>query len=490
MARVQMWIGLIIVLVGGIDISAEAQDTKQRNIVFILVDDQRWDAIGKLNPYFDTPHLDTLMDNGVYFPNMFVTTSLCSPSRASFLTGQWAHKHGVLNNSTRLNEQTPTFPQELQKAGYETAFTGKWHMGGTSDKPRAGFDRWVSFRGQGVYFNQNFNVDGKMVKSSGHNTDIVTDYAEEFIRKDHDKPFMLYVSHKAVHADFKPAKRHQGSYKGKMYPYPDTMADTEENYKGKPRWVKEQRDTWHGVDGLYNNTMDLDDFTQRYAETMRTVDDSVGRIVQVLKDEGILDSTLLIFTSDNGFQFGEHGLIDKRTMYEASIKIPLIVHCPDLFKGGQVRDQMVLNVDLFPTLMDVAGAKTPESVQGESWWPIVNDGNVKGRESFLYTYFWERMFAQTPTVLGVRTNTHKYMQFHGTFGRYELYDIQNDPDEKHNLIGDFYTRQGAGDVSARMRNKNDVGKENNELYFDLLKKLNAHLDELDCEREPNWRPIN
>lgn len=487
----KIFIGLIAV--GLLLLSADqspATETNPRNVIFILVDDQRWDAIGKLNPFFETPHLDSLMDNGIYFPNMFVTTSLCSPSRASFLTGQWAHKHGVLNNSTLLGSDTPTFPQELQKAGYDTAFIGKWHMGGSTDEPRPGWDHWVSFRGQGVYFNQAFNVNGVREKSTGHNTDRVTDYAEEFIRRDHDKPFMLYVSHKAVHADFKPAKRHEGSYEGRTYPYPDTMADTEANYDGKPNWVKAQRNTWHGVDGLYNNTMDLDDFTRRYAETMKTVDDSVGRLMAVLKEEGLLESTLVIFTSDNGFQFGEHGLIDKRTMYEASIKIPLIVHCPELFEGGQVREQMVLNVDLFPTLMDVAGVATPDSVQGQSWWPIAQNGSVKGRESFLYTYFWERSFAQTPTVLGLRTNTHKFMQFQGIFDRYELYDIQNDPDEKHNLIGDIYTTTEAGDVTGRMRNRSKVPKELTELYMDMLGKLRQQLTELECSPEPNWRMVH
>lgn len=274
---------------------SKVQAAEQRNVIFVLVDDQRWDAIGKLNPFFETPHLDEMMANGVYFPNSFVTTSLCSPSRASFLSGQWSHKHGVLDNSSPLPEGTPIFPQELQKAGYETAFIGKWHMGGASDEPRPGFDHWVSFRGQGVYVNQQFNVNGKKVRTKGHNTDRVTDFAVDFIKTDRDKPFMAYVSHKAVHANFVPADRHKDSYKGRKYPYPESMANSEENYATKPDWVKKQRNTWHGVDGLYNNSMDLDEFTLRYAETMRTVDDSIGRIMATLIEEGLFENTVVIF---------------------------------------------------------------------------------------------------------------------------------------------------------------------------------------------------
>ena len=468
--------------------AVEAQSKAQkRNIVFILIDDQRWDAIGKLNDYFDTPHLDALMDKGVYFPHSFVTTSLCSPSRASFLSGQWSQKHGVLNNSSLLPEDTPTFPLELQKAGYETAFIGKWHMGSSTDKPQPGFDHWVSFRGQGQYFNQSFNVNGETVKTEGHNTDRVTDFAVEFIKKKRDKPFMAYVSHKAVHAQFIPPERHKGSYADRAYPFPESMANTEANYATKPNWVKRQRNTWHGVDGLYNNKLTLDTFTRGYAETMRTVDDSVGRIVATLKEEGLLESTLIVFTSDNGFQFGEHGLIDKRTMYEASIKIPLIVHCPELFEGGQTREQMTLNVDLFPTLMDAAGVSTPDSVQGQSYWPALLDAESPGREAFIYNYFWESSFPQTPTVIGVRTDRYKLIRFQGIYDCDELYDLKTDPDERHNLISEFYTRQEAGNVDRRMGPKGNAPKELQATYKKLRKLWDAETRRIGLTMNPEWQ---
>ena len=458
----------------------------KRNIVFILIDDQRYDALGMLNPFFETPALDALAKNGIMFDRTFVTTSLCSPSRASILSGQYAHTHGVLNNNTPLPADTPTFPQELQRAGYRTAFTGKWHMGGSNDNPRPGFDRWVSFRGQGVYYDPTFNIDGERVKREGYVTDLITDYSEEFLREAGDGPFLLYMSHKAVHGDFYPAERHKGSYDGRQYPYPASMADTEENYRGKPAWVKAQRQSWHGVDGMYNNKTDFDKFARDYAETLRAVDESVGRIVATLEELGQLESTLLIFTSDNGFQFGEHGLIDKRTMYEASIRVPLIVHCPELFKGGQQRPEMICNIDFAPTIIEAAGLPVPGSVQGQSFHGLLDGSRTEWRGAWLYEYFWERSFAQTPTVLGVRTERHKLMRYHGIWDRYELYDLENDPEEMHNLLGDFIVHNEAGPVDGLItRNAPDDVKD---LFSAMRNRLRQLLEETGCAPEPNWRP--
>jgi len=300
-------------------------------VVFVLVDDQRFDAAGALgHPFLETPAIDALARDGVVFENAFVTTSLCSPSRASILTGQYAHRHQVLDNSTPLYRSTPTFPRVMSDAGYETAFVGKWHMGGTDDSPRPGFDRWVSFPGQGAYFDQTFNVDGEHRPSEGHVTDRITDYAVDFVAGEHRRPFLLYVSHKAVHYPFEPAPRHRGSYAGERYPHPATMAETEENAAGKPQWVLEQRRSWHGVDGMYDGESEFDRFALDYAETLRGVDDGVGRLVEALRAAGELERTVLVFTSYNGFLFGEHGLIDKRTMHEPSIRVPLIVSAPDV----------------------------------------------------------------------------------------------------------------------------------------------------------------
>lgn len=454
------------------------------NIVFILTDDQRFDAVGALNPYFTTPHLDELLREGLHFSNAFVTTSLCSPSRASILTGQWAHKHGVLDNITPLPQDLPTFPQRLQAAGYATGFFGKWHMGGDSDAPQPGFDTWLSFRGQGVYFDPVLNINGKQEKVPGYITDIITEHALRFIEEHKTEPFMLYVSHKAVHDNFAPPARYKSSYEDRRYPRPATFDNTDDNYAGKPAWVRAQRDSWHGVDDMYNGRLQFDAFTQHYAETLRAVDDSVGAIVESLKMRGLWENTLLVFTSDNGFQFGEHGLIDKRTMYEASIRVPLIVHAPGLSPG--TRRQMVLNTDFCPTFLEAAGLPIPHTVQGESFLATLRDPDHPGRQAFLYTYFWERSFPQTPTVLGIRTPTHKLMQYHGINDRYEMYDLVADPEERHNLLGDFFSPGRPGHIEARM-NAPDVPQEIKDRFRTLKASLTAELKRLDCAPEPSWR---
>ena len=232
-------------------------------------------------------------------------------------------------------------------------------MGGASDEPRPGFDRWVSFPGQGLYANQTFNIDGERVPRQGYTTDLITDYALDFLaaREGAEEPFLLYVSHKAVHSPFRPAERHLGSYGDRRYPPPPTMANRHDNYEGKPNWVEAQRRSWHGVDGLYDNRVDFQQFALDYAETMRAVDDGVGRIVGALEQQGRLERTLLVFTSDNGFQFGEHGLIDKRTMYEASIRVPLVVLAPGFGggAGGLRRPELIVNLDFAPTFLEAAG---------------------------------------------------------------------------------------------------------------------------------------
>lgn len=462
----------------------EPTKPKTRNIIFILTDDQRFDSLGCLNKYFQTPRLDELAKGGILFENAFVTTSLCSPSRASILTGQYAHVHKVLDNNNPMPRDTPIFPIELKKAGYDTAFIGKWHMGGGSDAPQPGFDRWVSFKGQGVYNNPTFNVDGESIPHQGYVTDLITDYAVDYLKREHTQPFMMYISHKAVHAEFAAAQRHKGEYKEKPYPFSATMENTDANYKGKPNWVRAQRYSWHGVDGMYNKATSVDSFARDYAETLRAVDDSVGRIMDTLRDKGMLDSTLIIFTSDNGFLFGEFGMIDKRSMYEPSIRVPLIAHCPDLFPGGQRRKEMITNLDYAPTILEVAGAPIPHSVQGKSFLPLLQGKPTKWRDAFLYEYFWERNFPQTPTVLGIRTDRYKFMKYHGIWDKYEIYDIQNDPEERNNLLGDFMIQAEAGGTEAIVRR--DANPDLKKLFNQLNDRLTQELLTVGAAAEPNW----
>lgn len=409
---------------------------KRRNIIFILSDDHRYDFMGFMGKpeFLQTPGMDRMASGGAHLQNAFVSTSLCSPSRASILTGLYAHKHGVVDNNSPVPEGTTFFPQYLQKSGYQTAFIGKWHMGGASDAPRPGFHRWVSFRGQGTYYDPVLNVDGERVETKGYVTDLLTDYAIDWMKQDRDQPYFLYLSHKAVHAMFEPAERHRGKFENVTLTYPESMADTEQNYRGKPRWVKEQRNSWHGVDYMYHGRIDFDTFYRRYCETLLGLDESIGRVLDTLESLGQAESTLVMYMGDNGFSFGEHGLIDKRQMYEESMRVPLLARCPELIASGTLVAQMVQNIDIGPTILEAAGLKAPTNMDGRSFLPLLKGRVVPWRDAVYYEYYWERNYPQTPTVHGVRTDRYKYMHYHGIWDIDELYDLQADPDELTNLI--------------------------------------------------------
>jgi len=412
-----------------------------RNVVFILTDDHRYDAFAAAgHPFLETPHLDSLATNGVHIQNAFVTTSLCSPSRASILTGLYTHKHGVIDNQRAVPEGTLFFPQYLQRAGYETAFIGKWHMGRHNDDPRPGFDHWVSFRGQGKYLppspDYTLNVDGKRVKQKGYITDELTDYAVDWLEKRNDeKPFFLYLSHKAVHANFTPAERHQGRYADADLSFlPKGEEISAEN--NSPRWVRDQQNSWHGIDFSYHSDKGLDYLYRRYCESVLAVDDSVGRVLQTLKEMGVHDETLVIYMGDNGFMWGEHGLIDKRVSYEASIRVPMLMQCPDLFDGGKPIEHVVGNIDVGPTVLHAAGLHAPDYMDGQSFLTLPTDPDQPWRDYFLYVYYWEKNFPQSPTQFALRGNRFKYITYYGLWDTDELYDLTTDPEEVNNLIHD------------------------------------------------------
>ncbi len=415
-------------------LAAAQTPRKPRNIIFILSDDHRYDAMSFLKgqPFLETPHLDSLARDGAHLKNAFVTTALCSPSRASVLTGKYAHKHKIVDNNTAIPTGTTYFSSYLQKAGYKTAFIGKWHMGGESDAPQPGFDRWVSFRGQGTYLPSanGLNVDGQKVPQKGYITDELTDYALDFIQKQ-TGPYFVYLSHKAVHGEFIPAERHKGKFdKAKFVPPVSLNAEA----INRPMWVQNQRNSWHGVDYPYHSTISIEEYYKRYAECLCAVDESVGRVLALLKQRGELDSTLVIYMGDNGFAFGEHGLIDKRTAYEESMRVPMLARCPELFRGGQTLPQVVANLDIMPTVLDAAGVPVPAGGDGASFLPLLKGQPIAWRDSLLYEYYWERNFPHTPTIHALRTDQYKYIRYHGIWDLDELYDIKEDPHELRNLI--------------------------------------------------------
>ena len=427
---------------------------KPRNVIFILSDDHRYDAMGFLQAqaWLETPQMDRMAREGCHFPNAFVTTALCSPSRASMLTGKYAHRHQVIDNNTPVPPGTVLFPQYLQQAGYATAFIGKWHMGGDSDAPQPGFHHWVSFLGQGTYLPSanGLNVNGKKVPQKGYITDELTDYALEWLNgRKKDQPYFLYLSHKAVHADFVPAERHKGKFASKEFKYPATMPAAGERAQGRPMWVQNQRNSWHGVDYPYHSVLNIADYYKAYAETLCAVDESIGRVFDALKARGELESTLVIYMGDNGFAFGEHGLIDKRTAYEESMRVPLLARCPEIFSGGKKATEVVANIDIMPTVLDAMGLKAPLGGDGRSWLPLTKAPSPDWRKELLYEYYWERNFPQTPTMHALRGDRYKFIRYHGIWDSDELYDLQEDPLESKNLI---YSKEHQATVQ-QMRNR-------------------------------------
>ena len=396
--------------------------SERPNIVFILTDDQRYDAMGCAgHPWLKTPHMDRLAREGVMFRNAFVTTSLCSPSRGSFLTGCYAHRHEVFrNNGVDPKQSIPTFPELLQKAGYETAFVGKWHMA-RKNSPRPGFNHWISFTGQGRYDRNKLNVDSQVVHSDAYVTDELTDYAVRFLKKQHDRPFMLYLSHKAVHGPFVPAKRHENLYSDVEI---ESRHNPQDNLDTKPPWGRKMDANWK------NQIL-------AYYRCLAAVDESLGRILETLEQINALDNTAVIFAGDNGYFHGEHGgMWDKRAAYEPSMRIPLLMRYPRLAANATICDEMVLNIDLAPTVLELAGIPSPGTIQGQSWLGVLK--GRPGRRNFLYEYFQEadRKYKR-PTILAIRTKRWKYVTYPlDNSLTSELYSMQDDPDELNNLIGD------------------------------------------------------
>ncbi len=472
-ARATSFLFLALLPIGSAAGQGSGKDQRP-NVVVILTDDQRWDALGSAErPLLgiQTPNLDRLAREGAVFRNAFVTTSLCSPSRASMLSGLYAHTHQVINNFTDYPDDLPSYPRQLQKAGYETAYIGKFHMGEGSDAKRPGFDYWITHTGQGKYYGNTFNIDGQRREVKGYYTQVVTQFAIDWLGRRHERPFLLILGHKASHGPFVPEEKYRNAFKDVKIEYPASAFQLE----GKPKWVEQRLDTWHGIYGpLYEFRKDFPDrspagvaifgeFVRSYTATILSVDDSVGAIYAALQRLGQLDNTVLIFLSDNGFLLGEHGMIDKRTMHEESIRISLLVRYPPRVKSASVVKQMVLNVDLAPTIIDYAGAEPLARVHGRSWAPLVDppdrasaaDGRRTWRTSWLYEYNYEKQFPYTPNVRGVRTKDWKYSHSpHGDGGpdrhKAELYHLQNDPHELRNLIDEPSSAEKLQELRAEL----------------------------------------
>ncbi len=450
---------LILLLVAITSSPWVTAQSPQPNVVLVLCDDIRWNALSCAgHPYLKTPHIDSLAEDGLFFENMFCTTSLCSPSRASILSGLYAHAHGVTDNFTEYPTDLASFPQQLQHSGYETAYIGKWHMGEDNDLPRPGFDHFVTHRGQGSYFDTEFNTNGEGGKVvPGYYTTVVTDMALQWMQKPRQKPFCLMIGQKAPHSFYFPEPKYEHTFDNVAvnYPHSSFMLDD------KPAWMKQRLSTWHGIYGpifewrkIFPNdkaegVMDFERMVRAYWGTILSVDDSVGRLKAHLKSIGQFDNTVFIFMGDNGLLEGENGMVDKRTAHDASMRVPMIIRYPKLTQsaGPQRITQQVLTVDVAPTVLDLCGVKPLENIHGQSIRPLAGSDIAAGgdaanwRTSWLYHYNFEKQFPYTPNIRALRGDRWKFIRYphgDGSEDRHmaELYDLQNDPQELRNLSAD------------------------------------------------------
>ena len=402
---------------------AQSLPENRPNIIFILSDDHRWDHLSCVgHPFIKTPALDRLAGEGILFRNAFVTTSLCSPSRASFLTGTYAHTHGVTNNLTPWTNDQNTFLQLLKEQGYDTAFIGKWHMPGQLPRLR-GVDQFVTFTvqaGQGRYWDCPLIVNGVETPSrQPYITTELTDRAIGYVEESRSNPFCLVLSHKAVHHQFLPPPDLKHLYDQVDFEFPKEM---------DPWLLLSRGNLLYGCLGtpsqLYRN----------YCETLVAMDREIGRLLNRLDELNLTENTMIVYAGDNGYFWGEHNLMDKRFAYEESIRIPFIIRYPKLtVNPGRAAEEMILNVDLAPTLLEAAGLNVPGYMEGRSIMPLLRQQDEKWREDWLYEYFTDYPY-RVPAQTAVRTATHKYIEFEGR-RQPEMYDLQADPKEQANLYG-------------------------------------------------------
>ncbi len=422
-------------ILGLLSLTAPLFSADKPNFLFVYTDDQRWDAMSVVQkeqgekarfPWLQTPNMDRLAAEGVRFRNAFVTLSLCAPSRAAFLTGRYNHANGVANNHTPFPVENASHATALHAAGYMTGYVGKWHMGSQSGQ-RPGFDYSASFIGQGKYFDCPIEVNGVSTPSKGWVDDVSTDYAVDFIKKHQSQPWSLVVGFKSTHGPFDPPDRAKDRFanaEARSAPNLDVRAiyatdpsATKKKKAGGKKAAPAQRPTNLG-----------------YFRCISAADDNLGRLLAILDELKLAENTVVVFASDNGYYLGEHGLGDKRSAYEESLRIPMLIRFPKLGASakGHTLDQMVLNIDLAPTFLDFAGVPVPATMQGRSWRPLLEGAKTDWRTSFVFEYFREGQFG-APTLSGVRTDTAKLVRYPGHEDWTEVFDLQADPYELQNL---------------------------------------------------------
>lgn len=446
---------------------------RRPNFLFFMTDDQRFDALSCAgNPLLKTPNLDRIAAEGVRFASAFVTNSLCSPSRATIVTGLYSHAHGVTWNTgahTRLDPALPTFPKLLQQAGYFTALAGKWHI---RSEPE-GFDHWCILPGQGRYHDPVMLAGGTRVKLRGYVDDLIADQAIEILgNRPTDRPFCLLCWFKAPHRSWEPAKRYAGEFEDVTIPEPATfnldlserpaaIRDSDLQIADMPDFFQMgvPRDAPRAV----RKRLNFHHYVKQYYRVLLGVDYNVGRLLDYLDKNGLAENTFVLHTSDNGFFMGEYGLFDKRMMYEPSIRVPMLARYPAGFQGGRVdTEHMVLNNDICPTILDYAGVPRPENIRnhGASWRPVLEQGRpVSWRQSWVYEFFEYPAIGCVGKIRGVRANRWKLIHYIQQPEQFEMFDLEKDPEERNNLYDNPRHGNKRDELRAELAHLRDLLKD-------------------------------
>ena len=443
---------------------------KRPNIIFIMTDDHASHAMScygsKINK---TPNLDRIANQGMRFDNSFCTNSICAPCRAVILTGKHSHLNGVTDNAKNFDGSQQTFPKLLQKAGYQTAIIGKWHL----KTDPTGFDYWNILPGQGVYYNPTMIEMGVQKEYTGYVTDIITDHALKWLKeRDPEKPFCLMFHHKAPHREWEPGPKHLTMYDDVTMPEPETLFD---DYAGRGRAAKEQdmsiektmtdrdlklvapknltpeqKKLWDAAYDPKNKAFEQANlqgkdlvrwkyqrYIKDYLRCIASVDDNVGRVLDYLDASGLAENTVVFYTSDQGFYLGDHGWFDKRFMYEESLRMPLLVRYPKQIKPGSVNNDLVQNLDFAPTFLDFAGLDAPPDMQGRSLRRLLRGKTPDDwRTSIYYHYYEYPAVHSVKRHYGVRTKQYKLIHFYNDIDEWELYDLEKDPHELKSVYSD------------------------------------------------------
>jgi arylsulfatase A-like enzyme len=451
---------------------------RQPNLLFIMSDDHAAHAISAYGSRINgTPNIDRIAASGMRFDSVFCTNSICAPSRASILTGTYNHVNGVTTLATEMDNSLWTFPKALRAAGYRTGMFGKWHLGHGPAHDPTGFDEWRVLPGQGHYYNPVMLQPGPhpVHERAGYVTDLITDDCLDFIDRAGGQPFALLCHHKAPHRPWEPSRRHFTLYDDVAIPEPDTFHD---DLAGRAAVIQAVRMRMMdldpildlkavvpaGLDGDAEISWRYQRYIKQYLRVVASIDDSVGRLLDALDERGLADDTIVVYTSDQGFFLGEHGLFDKRLMYEESLRMPFLISLPRAVESGRVNDDIVVNVDFAPTLLELCGVDVPGEVQGRSFVPLLHGDTPQNWPTSMYYRYWMHNDGAhaCPAHYGVRTRTHKLICYYndpldqlGARGpsnpvEWELFDLADDPLEQNNIFRAAGTDQVTAELLAEL----------------------------------------